>query len=130
MMVHRKKVMILDPSSIFRRTLREVIQARGIEVDVKEAGTAGQARQILENDPPDVVFIDIALPKDNGIEFIAFMKDAVPESRIVVLTSHDSVEYEAAAVQKGADEFLSKERSGGLRLLKVIDTAIRQNGGT
>jgi DNA-binding NarL/FixJ family response regulator len=52
----------------------------------------------------------------------------LPESRVVVLTSHDSAEHEAASIKQGADYFLSKEHSGGLRLIDVIRTTIRQNG--
>jgi len=127
-MLERKKILIVDKSPIFRRTLKEVIQTGETYVDVSEANDAGQAEAILKKDPPDVVFLDIALPRDNGIEFIASIKDMIPKSRIVVLTSHDSAEHEAASIQKGADYFLSKERSGGLRLIDVIHTAIRKNG--
>ena len=129
-MLNHKKVLILDPSPIFRRTLKEVIQTSEMHVDIREAENTDQAENILKNDPPDVVFFDIALPRDNGIEFIASIKGMVPESRIVVLTSHDSAEHEAASIQKGANYFLSKERSGGLRLIDVIHTTIRQNGRT
>ena len=129
-MLNHNKVLILDPSPIFRRTLKEVIQTSETLVDVREAENTDQAENILKNDPPDVVFFDIALPRDNGIEFIASIKGMVPESRIVVLTSHDSAEHEAASIQKGANYFLSKERSGGLRLIDVIHTTIRQNGRT
>jgi CheY-like chemotaxis protein len=45
---------------------------------------------------------------------------------IIVLTNHDSAEHEKAALQKGADHFLSKEHSGGLRLLDVIQKSIRR----
>lgn len=127
-MLNRKKVLILDPSPIFRRTLKEVIQTSETHVDIREAENTDQAENILKNDPPDVVFFDIALPRDNGIEFIESIKGMVPESRIVVLTSHDSAEHEAASIQKGANYFLSKERSGGLRLIDVIHAAIRKNG--
>lgn len=125
-MLKRKKVLILDPSPIFRRTLKEVIQTSETHVDIREARNTDQAENILKNDPPDVVFFDIALPRDNGIEFIASIKGMVPESRIVVLTSHDSAEHEAASIKQGADYFLSKERSGGLRLIDVIHTTIRR----
>jgi DNA-binding NarL/FixJ family response regulator len=127
-MLDRKKVLILDPSPIFRQTLKEVIRTSEPHVDIREANNADQAEKVLRDDPPDVVFFDIALPRDNGIAFIASIKDMLPESRVVVLTSHDSAEHKAASIQKGADYFLSKERSGGLRLIDVIRTTIRQNG--
>ena len=127
-MIDRRKVLILDPSPIFRRTLKEVIQTSEIHVDVREANNVGQARDILQKDPPDVVFFDIGLPRDNGVEFIASIKGMVPESRIVVLTNHDSAEHEAASIKNGADYFLSKEKSGGLRLIDVIHATIRRHG--
>jgi DNA-binding NarL/FixJ family response regulator len=127
-MLDRKKVLILDPSPIFRRTLKDVIQTSETLVDISEADNADQAENILRDDPPDVVFFDIALPLSNGIDFIASIKGRLPESRVVVLTSHDSAEHEAASIEQGADYFLSKERSGGLHLIDVIRTSIRQNG--
>ena len=122
-----KKVLILDQSAIFRQTLKEVIQTSATQVEVKEADSAAAALPLLKTTLVDVVFFDIALPRENGIAFIASIKAMLPDSRIVVLTSHDSAEHEAAAIQNGADYFLSKERSGGLRLIDVIHTALRRN---
>jgi len=124
-MVDRKTVLIVDPSPIFRRTLKSVIQTSEAGVDVHEADSADQAAQVVKREPPDVIFIDIALPGQNGIEFIRTMKEVVPDSHVVVLTSHDSEEHEAASIQKGADYFLSKERSGGPQLVHVINTVMR-----
>jgi DNA-binding NarL/FixJ family response regulator len=124
-MADRKTVLIVDPSPIFRRTLKSVIQTSEAGVDVHEADSADQAAQVLNREPPDVIFIDIALPGHKGIEFIRTMKEVVPESYVVVLTSHDSEEHEAASIQKGADYFLSKDRSGGLQLVHVINTVMR-----
>ena len=125
-----RKVLILDQSPIFRRTLKEVIQTSETEVEIKEADSAAQARALLQTDPVDVVFFDIALSRENGLAFIADIKAMLPDSHIVVLTCYDSAEYEAASLENGADYFLSKERSGGLRLLDVIHAALRRNGNT
>lgn len=120
-----QKILILDPSPIFRNTLKEVIQTTQTRVAVDEAGDTEQAEKILSQRPADVVFLDIALPATNGISFIGRIKRLVPRACVVVLSSHDSAEYKEASIQKGADYFLSKDRSGGLRLLDVIDEAIR-----
>lgn len=127
-MMNYKKILIFDPSPIFRRTLKEVIQTSETLVDVSEAQTADQAKEMLKNQSPDVVFFDIALPRGNGIGFIATIKEMAPDSLVVVLTSHDSNEHEEAALQNGADFFLSKEGAGGLRLLDVIHRAVRPHG--
>jgi DNA-binding NarL/FixJ family response regulator len=127
-MLNHKKILIADPSSVFRRTLKDVVKASQPGIDFLEAGSTERAVHLLKDDPPDVVFVDIALSTKNGPQLIATMRDMVPDSRIVVLTSHDSVEHEMASMEKGADWFLSKERSGGMRLIDVINTAIGHNG--
>jgi DNA-binding NarL/FixJ family response regulator len=125
-MFDRHKILIVDPSAIFRRTLKDVIENSETFVDVMEAGNSEQAHYFIARNTPDVVFIDIALHRGSGIELIAFIRRMAPDTRIVVLTSHDSEEHEEASLAQGADFFLSKERSGGLRLLDVIRTTIRR----
>ena len=124
-MSSRQKILIIDPSPIFRNTLKEVIRTTQSHVEIDEVGDTEQAEQIISQRPADVVFLDIALPGNNGIPFIGRIKRLVPRACVVVLSSHDSAEYKEASIQKGADYFLSKDRSGGLRLLDVIDEAIR-----
>jgi len=123
-MSSRQKILIIDPSPIFRNTLKEVIRTTQSHVEIDEVGDTEQAEQIISQRPADVVFLDIALPGNNGIPFIGRIKRLVPRACVVVLSSHDSAEYKEASIQKGADYFLSKDRSGGLRLLDVIDEAI------
>lgn len=129
-MINRKKILIIDPYPVFRRTLKEVIRERETHVDIIEAEHADQAKGILKNKPPQVVFMDIALPRNNGIQLIESIRGMAPNTQIVVLTNHDSAEHKEAALQKGADYFLSKERSGGLCLLDVINKTIRQQDPT
>lgn len=119
-MVLRQQIMIIDPSPIFRRTLKSMIETSGTFVEVLEAEDADAAKQIMSDRSPDVIFMDIALPGGNGIRFIARVKQTAPGARVVVLTSHDSKEHEAASLEEGADVFLSKERAGCLRLLDTI----------
>ena len=123
-----KKVLIVDPSPIFRRTLKDVIQTTEPQVEIHEADSAAQAKAILKNESSDVIFIELALPQNNGIELIETVKEMVPNIRIVVLTNHDSAEHKEASFRKGANYFLSKERSGGLRLLDVIHSTIQRLG--
>ncbi len=124
----RHNILILDPSPIFRRTLKSVIETSESHVDVREAGNSDQATSLIRKHPPDVVFIDIALPRNNGIAYIAAIKEMAPEARVVVMTSHDSQEHKAASLENGADYFLSKDRGDGLRLIDVIHATVRRQG--
>lgn len=124
-MQDRQHILIVDPSPIFRTTLKEVIQGTKAHVNVSEADSTDQAETLVKRKSPDVIFLDIAFPDNNGIQFISAIKRIAPDTRVVVLSSYDSAEYKEASIQNGADYFLSKERSGGLRLLDVIHDAVR-----
>jgi YesN/AraC family two-component response regulator len=69
-MLRRKNVMIVDPSPIFRRQLKATIQTNETLVNVSEAENAHQANDILRKQPPDVVFLDVALPLESGLRLI------------------------------------------------------------
>lgn len=120
----KKNVLIIDPSAFFRHTLKEVIQTCEPSVAVSEAGSTDQVEDRLRQSPPDVVFLDIATRRGKGVQLIKDVKALSPQTRIVVLTTHDSPEHKRAALNRGADFFLSKISSGGLRLLEVINLAI------
>lgn len=127
-MDRQKKALIIDPSPIFRNTLKEVIQTSEPQAEVTEARDADQALGILRDQSPEVVFLDIALSRGNGIEFIGRLKRMLPATRIVVLTSHDSAEQKAASLQQGADIFLSKEHTVGLHLIDIIHETLHRHG--
>ena len=118
--------MIADPSPIFRRTLKAAIETNETLVDVSEADNIDAAEGILRNHQMDVVFLDIAFPTDDGMRLIGFIKGLAADIRIVVLTSHDSAANKAAALEKGADYFLSKQHAVGLHLIDVIHETIRR----
>jgi len=126
MILNRKKVMLVDPSPIFRRKLKAVIQTNETLVDVTEAGTINAAEDILRNQQLDVVFLDLGFPQDDGLRLIETIKGMARDIRMVVLTSHDSAAHQADAIEKGADYFLSKEHAVGLRLIDVIHETIRR----
>lgn len=129
-MDRQKNALIIDQSPIFRSTLKDVIQTNEPHVRVSEARDAEQALDILQDQSPEVVFLDIALSRGNGIEFIGRIKHMLPETRIVVLTSHDSAEQKAASLQQGADIFLSKERAVGLYIIDIINETLGRHGTT
>jgi len=126
MLLNRKKVMIVDPSPIFRRKLKAAIQTNETLVDVIEAGTINAAEDILINQQIDVVFLDIGFPQEPVIRLIDAIKGVARDMRLVVLASHDSAAAQAAGLQDRADCFLPKEDAVGLRLIDVIHETIRR----
>jgi DNA-binding NarL/FixJ family response regulator len=125
-MRRRKRVVIIDPSKVYRRTLKEIIQTYETEIEVTASAAFDRMADSLRHAPPSAAIVDIATPHDNGLRLIEKIKFASPNTRIVVLTSQDSPEHKSAALARGADFFLSKVSSGGLRLLETIRNAIHQ----
>jgi DNA-binding NarL/FixJ family response regulator len=127
MLLNRKKVMIVDPSPIFRRKLKAIIQTNETLVDVIEADSTGQAEVTLRNQPPDVVFLDLGFPQDQVVQLTDVIDGAAGDIRLVVLAGHDAAAAQAAGLQERADAFLPKEQAVGLPLADVIREMIRRS---
>jgi two-component system chemotaxis response regulator CheB len=125
-MMHRKKVLIVDSSAIYRRELKTIIETRETLVDVHQARDADQVQEVLRNLDPDAAFVEIDLPVDESLSMIEAVRNAAPDCRIVLLTDNDSEACRDAAMELAVDAFLSKEEATGLRLIDVIHAVVRR----
>jgi two-component system NarL family response regulator len=103
------RVLIVDDHALFRRGLQMVLtEEPGIEV-VGEGGDGFEAAQKAGDLLPDVVLMDIRMPRRGGIEACAAIKAAVPSAKIVMLTISDEEEDLFEAIKAGASGYLLKE---------------------
>jgi len=119
------RVLVVDDHALFRRGLEMVLeQEPDIEV-VGEAGDGGQAVQKAIETAPDIVLMDVRMPKGSGIEACRAIKDAVPSAKIIMLTISDEEADLYEAIKAGATGYLLKEIS-----IEEVASAIRavQNG--
>lgn len=120
-----KKVLLIEPSSIFGHALTELLKSRLPNVDVALAKTLGRADELLEAERPDIVFLDICVFPKNGVHHIKSVKQRLPRAKVVVLTTHDSDEHKTAALEGGADCFLSKHHVTGTFLVDFIQGTLQ-----
>ncbi|KPK24776.1 MAG: histidine kinase [Desulfobacterales bacterium SG8_35_2] len=91
--------------------LRALFSSRNdIEV-VGEAGDGREAVRIVDNLAPDLLLIDLSMPKLNGIEAIREIKSRHPQIKIIVLTVHKNEEYIMASLEAGATGYILKDAS-------------------
>ena len=115
----RIKVLLAEDHVVVRQGIREIIQREeDIEI-VGEAGDGEEAVQAAEQLEPDVILMDIAMPKLNGIEATRRIKESHPSISVLVLTAYDNEEFIFALLEAGAAGYLLKNVQGR-QLLNAI----------
>jgi two-component system NarL family response regulator len=115
------RVLICDDHALFRRGLAMVLESEdGIEV-VGEASDGDEAVASAEELVPDVVLMDVRMPKRSGIEATRAIAEVLPTARIVMLTVSDEEDDLYDAIKAGAAGYLLKEIS-----IEEVAGAIRQ----
>jgi DNA-binding NarL/FixJ family response regulator len=105
------RVLIVDDHALFRRGLEMVLEGeRDIEV-VGEAADGREAIERAEQTAPDVVLMDVRMPHSSGIEAAGVIKNALPTTKIVMLTISDEEGDLYEAIKAGASGYLLKEIS-------------------
>jgi len=104
-----RRALIVEDSAVFRELLRAMVCDRLGCHEVWEAGALHEARRLVEEWQPDVVFVDVRLPDGNGLVFAREVKKKYPHLTVVVCTSHDLPEYRDAALEMGAAHFVPKD---------------------
>jgi DNA-binding NarL/FixJ family response regulator len=103
------RVLIADDHALFRRGLEMVLaEEPGIEL-VGQASDGAEAVQMAGEAVPDVVLMDIRMPKTTGIEAARAMKEVAPSAKIVMLTISDEEEDLFEAIRSGASGYLLKD---------------------
>ena len=115
------KVMLVEDQEGFRRGLAELLRSRFPSMVLDEAANGSEAMEKLKNFLPQLIFMDIKLPGQNGLEITKRIKALHPDINVIILTSYDFPEYREAARECGADCFLSKGSSTADQIQDVVE---------
>lgn len=102
------KMLVVDDHTLFRRGLIALLSQNDHFNVTSEAGDIGEALRCVALGRPDLILLDNHLPGVRGVDGIAALKDAAPDSRILMLTVSEDEADLAAALQAGADGYLLK----------------------
>jgi DNA-binding NarL/FixJ family response regulator len=102
------RVMLVEDEEDFRRILAGLLLAKFPSMMLEEAADGKEAIERMPDCLPDLVFMDINLPGENGLKVTRRIKALFPDTKVVILTNYDFPEYREAARACGAYQFLSK----------------------
>ena len=118
-MTERIRIVIVEDHTIVREGLRPLLEGRGVEV-IGEAGDGLEAVGIVKELAPQVVIMDVALPRLGGIEATRRIVKGNPDMKVIMLTIHDEPQYVFKSLEAGAKGYLVKEAP-----LEELMTAIK-----
>ncbi|MBN8679872.1 MAG: sigma-54-dependent Fis family transcriptional regulator [Chitinophagales bacterium] len=100
------RILIVDDEVPIRRTLRDILEFEGYEVDEASDGLECIAK--VQKEKYDVVITDIKMPKMDGIEALERLQILSPETPVIMVSGHGTIDTAVEAVKKGAFDFISK----------------------
>jgi len=116
-------VLIVDDQLTIRRSLRHLLERKGYRAC--EADSGATAVLIAQAEDPEVILLDLKLPDGDGLEILERLQNVCPETAVILLTGHGSVEVAVTAIKKGAEDFLEKDPSSlevtELRVEKALE---------
>ncbi|NQT48147.1 MAG: response regulator transcription factor [Chloroflexi bacterium] len=119
------RVLIADDHTLFRQGLQKVLEEyREVDV-VGEARDGREATVKVEETSPDIVLMDIKMPRRDGVEATQLIKAEHPSVRVVILSMHEDAEYVLKAVRAGASGFVQKTISAD----RLVDTIKQVHDG-
>ena len=103
------KVMLADDHVLMREGIRQLLEFDGMIEVIEEANDGIECLEKLEKSKPDVILLDINMPKKNGIEVLKEIRMKNLPIKVLILTVHNEVEYLLKAVDIGVDGYILKD---------------------
>jgi DNA-binding NarL/FixJ family response regulator len=114
------RVMIVDNSLSFRELFKDQLSSQFPSMEVIDVENGGEALKYLALYPVDLIFMDIRMPGENGLELTKRIKAEYKDVGVAILTLYDSQEYREAAIRCGASYFIPKGSSSFGEIAKTI----------
>jgi Response regulator containing a CheY-like receiver domain and an HTH DNA-binding domain len=111
--------MLADDHLLMREGIRKLLEFDGTIKVVEEASDGEECIEKIKVSEPEVLLLDINMPKKNGIEVLKIIKDEKIDVKVLILTVHNEIEYLIKAVDIGVDGYILKD-SESSELKKAI----------
>ena len=120
----KQRILLVDDHEVVRLGLKSLLERHPQFEVVGEAASAREALELVANNHPDVVVMDIRLPGTSGIEACEEITSRFPETRVLMLTSYAEDEMLFSAIRAGASGYVLKQ-IGGAELVYALEAVAR-----
>lgn len=126
------KVLIVDDHVLIREGIKQILELEDDILVIGQAGNGEDAFILADDLSPDVILLDINMPKLNGIETLRKFKDLGVKSKVIILTIHEDKEYILKTLKLGANGYILKDSNAnslikGIRNVANGETYIQQS---
>jgi DNA-binding NarL/FixJ family response regulator len=121
------RLLIVDDHEIFRRGLRALLELSPDWQICGEAVDGLDAVEQCKSLKPDIVVLDVSMPRLNGLEAARLIIKEKPEPQIVIITQHDSPQIRTAALEAGARAFVTKSAVGSDLVRAIRDLILNSD---
>jgi DNA-binding NtrC family response regulator len=123
MSTENRRILIIDDERPILMTLEALLGRHGYEADV--AANAATGMRLLQSKTPALVLLDLQLPDADGLQMLEQIKAEHPETQVVILTAHDSLNNAIESIKRGAYHFISKPYAPE-ELLSLVEKALEK----
>jgi DNA-binding response OmpR family regulator len=102
----KANILVVDDEPAVRQSLEDILKLEGYEIQTADSGE--NAIKALEEQDFDLLLLDLKMPGMDGEEVMHLAKDIAPDTRVIVLTGHGSLESAIVALRAGAHDYLQK----------------------
>jgi DNA-binding NarL/FixJ family response regulator len=114
------RVLLVDDMAGLRQLVRMTLESSDHFIIVGEAGDGVEAIEQARDLTPDLVLLDLSMPRMDGLEALPLILDASPRSKVIVLTGFESERISSKAVSRGAIACLEK----GITPVELVDSLL------
>jgi len=106
MEMQRPRILIVDDEPNIRQGLAEALDDQGYEIEQAASGEA--ALEIIRLKPFELVLVDLVMEEMDGIEVLREINKQWPQTEVVIITAHGTIETAVKALKEGAYDYLTK----------------------
>ena len=121
------KILVVEDSTHFRKLFKVALHDRFPSIEIHEAGDGEEALRQVETFRPNLIFMDIRLPGENGLELTKKIKARYPSIIVIILTGYDLPEYREFS-SRYADYFFSKDPSTTENIFTLVESLASKSG--